>query len=54
VDPYDAPAIASGIHDVLTNEELRRDLRRRGVARAKQFSWESSARRVREIYQEVA
>jgi glycosyltransferase involved in cell wall biosynthesis len=54
VDPYDATAIASGIYDVLTNEELRRDLRRRGVARAGQFSWESSARRVREIYQEVA
>src|SRR5207253_8753462 len=45
VDPYDAHAIADGIHRVLTDERLRRDLRRRGVARAKQFSWEVSDRK---------
>jgi glycosyltransferase involved in cell wall biosynthesis len=54
VDPYDAHAIADGIHRVLTDERLRDDLRRRGLARAKQFSWESSVRRVREIYGQVA
>jgi glycosyltransferase involved in cell wall biosynthesis len=54
VDPYDAGAIANGIYDVITSEELRRDLRRRGVARAQQFSWESAARRVRDIYGQVA
>jgi hypothetical protein len=45
---------ADGIFSVLTNEQLRRDLRRRGVARARQFSWETAVRRVREIYGEVA
>jgi len=53
VDPYDPQAIADGIHRVLTDEGLRRDLRRKGLARAHQFSWEQSARRVREIYGEV-
>jgi hypothetical protein len=38
---------------VLTDEELRRSLRQRGLARAKQFSWDESVRRVREIYEEV-
>ncbi len=54
VDPYDAHAIADGIHRVLTDEQLRGDLRRLGLARAKQFSWETSVRRVREIYGKVA
>jgi glycosyltransferase involved in cell wall biosynthesis len=53
VDPYDPHAIADGIERVLTDEELRRGLRAKGIARAKQFSWEHSVRRVREIYSEV-
>jgi glycosyltransferase involved in cell wall biosynthesis len=53
VDPYDPRAIADGIYQVLTNEQLRRDLRRKGVARAGMFSWEQSVRRVRAIYDEV-
>ena len=53
VDPYDPRAIAEGIRRVLTDEALRRDLRKRGVARAGQFSWEQSVRRVRAIYGEV-
>jgi glycosyltransferase involved in cell wall biosynthesis len=53
VDPYDPSAIAEGIYRVLTNVDLRCALRRKGLARARQFSWESSVRRVREIYGEV-
>jgi glycosyltransferase involved in cell wall biosynthesis len=53
VDPYEPAAIADGIYRVLTDEELRRDLRRKGLARARQFSWEQSVRRVREIYREA-
>ena len=52
VDPYDPEAIAEGIHRVLTDEALRRNLCSRGLRRARQFSWESSVRRVREIYQD--
>jgi glycosyltransferase involved in cell wall biosynthesis len=54
VDPYDPHAIADGIYRVLTDERLRRDLRHKGLARARQFSWEASVRRVHEIYCEVA
>src|SRR5262245_51011373 len=54
VDPYDAHAIADGIHRVLSDETLRRDLRKKGVARAGQFSWETSVRRVYKIYMQVA
>jgi glycosyltransferase involved in cell wall biosynthesis len=53
VDPYDPRAIADGIYQVLTDDRFRRDLRARGAARARQFSWEQSVQRVREIYGEV-
>jgi glycosyltransferase involved in cell wall biosynthesis len=54
VDPYNPEAIADGIYRVLTDADLAADLRRRGLARARQFSWEASVGRVREIYGEVA
>jgi glycosyltransferase involved in cell wall biosynthesis len=54
VDPYDPSSIADGIHQVLTDERLRRELRGRGLTRAHQFSWEASVRRVREIYGDVS
>jgi len=54
VDPYRPEAIADGIERVLGDETLRRDLRAKGLARARQFSWEASVTRVREIYGEVA
>jgi glycosyltransferase involved in cell wall biosynthesis len=38
---------------VLTDESLRRDLVHKGIARARQFSWEQSVRRVHDIYREV-
>ena len=54
VDPYHPRAIADGIYQVLTDEKLRRELRHKGVARAGQFSWEQSVRRIRQIYDEVS
>jgi glycosyltransferase involved in cell wall biosynthesis len=54
VDPYSAHAIADGILRVLHSAHLRADLRRRGLQRAQEFSWNRSVRRVREIYEEVA
>jgi glycosyltransferase involved in cell wall biosynthesis len=54
VDPLSPEAIADGIYRVLTDGDLRRSLSERGLARARQFSWEASVRRVREIYAQVA
>jgi glycosyltransferase involved in cell wall biosynthesis len=53
IDPYDPDAIAGGIRRVLTDQALRDDLRARGLARAREFSWARSAERVRAIYDEV-
>ena len=55
IDPYDAAAIAEGMRQVLTDEALRDHAdRARGSSARKAFSWETSVRRVREIYGEVA
>jgi glycosyltransferase involved in cell wall biosynthesis len=53
IDPYDAGAIAAAMRRVLTEPALREDLRLRGLQRVREFSWERSVRRVREIYGEV-
>ena len=54
VNPYEPEAIAGGITTVLTDERIRRDLRAKGLERARQFSWETSVRRVRDIYLEAS
>jgi glycosyltransferase involved in cell wall biosynthesis len=54
VDPYSPDSIADGIFAILTDEGIRLDLRAKGLVRARQFSWEASVQRVREIYQQVA
>jgi glycosyltransferase involved in cell wall biosynthesis len=53
IDPLRPDDIADALRRVLSDSDLRADMRRRGLERAKQFSWEQSVRRVREIYTEV-
>jgi glycosyltransferase involved in cell wall biosynthesis len=53
IDPLRPDAIADALRRVLSDSALRDDLRQRGLARARDFSWERSVRRVREIYGEV-
>jgi glycosyltransferase involved in cell wall biosynthesis len=53
VDPYSSESIADGMRRVLTDEHLRAFLRERGMARAREFSWERSVQRIREVYGEV-
>ena len=53
VDPYDPDALADAMVRVLTDESLRKSLRRRGLDRARQFSWEQSVARIRRIYDEI-
>jgi glycosyltransferase involved in cell wall biosynthesis len=54
VDPYSSASIADGIQQVLGDAALRQTLVARGLARAKQFSWEPSIRRIHEVYMDVA
>jgi glycosyltransferase involved in cell wall biosynthesis len=53
VDPYDVESIADGMRRVIESPALRQELRAKGIARARQFSWERSVARTRELYREV-
>jgi glycosyltransferase involved in cell wall biosynthesis len=52
-DPHDPEAIADAIHQVLTDEELRRRLIQAGRERCRQFSWERTARETLKVLEEA-
>ncbi len=53
-DPMDAQGLAREMERVLTDSELRQDLRERGLARAAQFTWDRMARETITVYKKVA
>jgi glycosyltransferase involved in cell wall biosynthesis len=53
VDPTNVEALAEAMHRVLTDGDLRQHMREKGLARAKQFTWERCARETLAVYQEV-
>ncbi|MGQ9674682.1 MAG: glycosyltransferase family 4 protein [Chloroflexota bacterium] len=53
VDPRDVDAWSEAIARVLASETLRTELRRKGLARAAQFTWERSARATLAVYAEA-
>jgi glycosyltransferase involved in cell wall biosynthesis len=52
-DPFNVEAIADGIYSVVQNSALRADLRRKGLLRAKRFSWDETARRTWHVLEEA-
>jgi glycosyltransferase involved in cell wall biosynthesis len=54
VDPRDPAAIASAVERVLEDEDLRRDLKRKGISRAAAYTWEATARRTAAVLHEAA
>jgi glycosyltransferase involved in cell wall biosynthesis len=54
VDPTDIDAMSMSIQRLLNDGALRNDLRRRGVERARAFSWRQTAERTANLYRRVA
>jgi alpha-1,3-rhamnosyl/mannosyltransferase len=52
-DPHSTEDIAAGLWDLLTNEPLVAQLRKRGLIRAAEFSWDRSAAEACQIYREL-
>lgn len=52
-DPYNEEEIAQAMFDVLSNESLRSEMIKKGLERAKLFSWEKAARQTLSVYEEV-
>jgi glycosyltransferase involved in cell wall biosynthesis len=53
VPPGDPQALAAAMREVLTDEARRAEMRARGLARARCFSWEETARRTVKVYEEA-
>jgi glycosyltransferase involved in cell wall biosynthesis len=54
VDPNSVDSIADGVRRVLSDTQLAQELRKRGLVRAREFSWERSVARTHDIYCAVA
>jgi glycosyltransferase involved in cell wall biosynthesis len=52
-DPYDVESIRDGVCRVLTDPALAAEMRRHGLVRARDFSWERSVGKTLEVYQQV-
>ena len=52
VDPRSAESIADGLVRALSDTQLRQQMRRRGLERAKLFNWDDVAGRVRRVLEE--
>ena len=53
VDPYDVNSIVDGVRRVLTDPVIADELRKKGLTRARDFSWERSVARTHDIYRLV-
>jgi glycosyltransferase involved in cell wall biosynthesis len=54
VNPFDIDDIAAGIEKVITDSELRMQLRVKGLERAKLFNWQETARQTLAVYKRAA
>lgn len=52
-DPYNPLDMAEKLSQVLRDKQLRAQLSRKGIARAKQFSWEKLAKETLKVYEAV-
>jgi glycosyltransferase involved in cell wall biosynthesis len=53
VDPEDTESLGAALRLLAGEEDLRRDLAGRGIARARLFTWEKAARETWDVYREV-
>jgi glycosyltransferase involved in cell wall biosynthesis len=54
IDPTDVDAIAAAIVRIASDGELRENLKRRGEARARLFSWDRAAEKYARLFAEIA
>ena len=52
-DAYSCESIADGLFRLYSDDELRKDLSKRGIERAKKFTWEKSAECLYNVYKEL-
>ncbi len=53
VNPNNIEGLAKTMHEVLTNNALRQDLIKKGLERAKMFSWDRTTKETLRVYEEI-
>jgi len=53
INPYDVDGIKNTILDVLDDDKLREDMKRKGLEQAKKFHWKKTAEETVKIYEEM-
>ena len=53
VNPLDVHALAGGIHKIFSDPALREDLIRKGKLRAKEFTWENTAKKTLAVFRDA-
>jgi glycosyltransferase involved in cell wall biosynthesis len=53
IDPNNERALANAVIEIVHNEPLRAELRARGIAQAKKFSWRDAAEKTLRLYREA-
>lgn len=53
VDPYDVEAIGQAIHRILIDKELKIELKKKGLQKAREFSREKLAKKMLEVYKKA-
>jgi glycosyltransferase involved in cell wall biosynthesis len=53
VNPHDIRAIEGGIREILGDEKLREHLKNKGLKQAEKFSWEKSAQKLLELFENL-
>ena len=54
VDPESEEEITEGINKLLSDSGLREDLRKKGLLRSREFTWEGSAQRLIEVFEKFS
>jgi len=54
VNPHDTGSIVAGVRRVLSDPAFADQLRQKGLVRAREFSWERSVAKTRDLYERVA
>jgi glycosyltransferase involved in cell wall biosynthesis len=53
IDPHNSDELSHAITRILENQELQEELRQKGYARVKQYTWTESARKMLSVYQQL-
>ena len=53
IDPNDERALANALIEIMNNDRLRAELREKGIAQAKKFTWRDAAEKTLRLYQEA-